>query len=156
MTLISLSIEKHVFACWFGFTFVFNDLLYSTNFDGPFQTIICKPSQYKLLTFHVRNPMSIFHSLDHLNKESFQVRGAFKHFISSLFFTVKYCYPHAQPPNWRTTPRQLFATPYSTNLQSPSISGGCTLYPQLEDAPCTGNTQSYITMKITFCLLFAI
>jgi hypothetical protein len=54
-----------------------------------------------------------------------QVRGPLWHFVTSLFFTTRICWPHAQPPSLRTTPCQLSATAYSihTSSQLPSISG---------------------------------
>jgi hypothetical protein len=36
-----------------------------------------------------------------------QVRGLFWILVTSLFFTVRSCYPHAQPPTWKTTPCRL-------------------------------------------------
>jgi hypothetical protein len=69
-----------------------------------------KPALYRLLTFHITNPISIFLSLGHLSKESFQVCGPFWHFVMHLFFTVRSCWPHAQTPSWRTpTPSPLTA-----------------------------------------------
>jgi hypothetical protein len=57
-----------------------------------------------LLTFHVPNLMSIFFRLGRLSKESVQVRGFLFTFATGLFFKVRRCKPHAQPPSWRTTP----------------------------------------------------
>jgi hypothetical protein len=37
-------------------------------FDSSFITVISKPALYRLLTFHVRNPMAIFLTLGHLAK----------------------------------------------------------------------------------------
>jgi hypothetical protein len=39
-------------------------------------------------------------------------------------FTVRGCWPHAQPPSWRTTPCRLSATAYSIYSQLPSVPGG--------------------------------
>jgi hypothetical protein len=74
MILIPLSIEKCIFACWFGATSVTSDLLYSTRLNF-FVTVMREPALYRLLTFHVPNLMSIFFSLGRLSKESVQVRG---------------------------------------------------------------------------------
>jgi hypothetical protein len=41
-------------------------------------------------------------------------------FVTSLFFTVRTCYPHAQPPSCRNTPCRLSATAYSIYSQVPS------------------------------------
>jgi hypothetical protein len=77
--------------------------------------------------------------LGHLSKESIQAWSPLWHFITSLFFIVRSCQHHAQPPSWRTTPCRLSATAYSIYLQPPSISGGCLLHPQPEDMPCRGD-----------------
>jgi hypothetical protein len=61
------------------------------------------------------------------------------HLVTSLFFTVRSCYPRAQPPSWRTIPSRLFATAYSISSQLPSIAGGRLLHPQPEDALCRGD-----------------
>jgi hypothetical protein len=61
-------------------------------------------------------------------------------FVTGLFFAVKSCNPHAQPPSWRTTPCQVTAAAYSIYSQVPSISGG-RLHPQPEDAPCRGDKE---------------
>jgi hypothetical protein len=57
-----------------------------TYFDISPATVISEPALYRLLTFHVPNRMSIFHSLGHLFKESVQVRGPFWHFVRNFFF----------------------------------------------------------------------
>jgi hypothetical protein len=80
--------------------------------------------------------MSIFFSLGHLSKES--VQGPLWHFITSLFFMVRSCKPHAQPPRWRTTPCRLSEIAYSIYSQLPSISGGHLLHPHPEDTPWCG------------------
>jgi hypothetical protein len=49
--------------------------------SSPYHSIL-----FLLLTFHVPNHMSIFHSLGRLFKESAQVRGPFWHFVINLFF----------------------------------------------------------------------
>jgi hypothetical protein len=47
-----------------------------------------------------------------------------KHFVTEKIFTLRGCYPHAQPPSWRTTPCRLSATVYSIYSQLPPVSGG--------------------------------
>jgi hypothetical protein len=49
------------------------------------------PSYHSMLTFHVPNRMSIFHSLGRLFKEFVQVRGPFWHFVTNVFFMVRSC-----------------------------------------------------------------
>jgi hypothetical protein len=44
-----------------------------------------------LLRFQVPNLMSIFFRLGRLSKESVQVQGFFRIFVTSLFFTVRSC-----------------------------------------------------------------
>jgi hypothetical protein len=62
-------------------------------FDSSFVAVISIPALYRHLTFHVPNHISIlfWHLLGHLSKESGQVRGPLRHFVTSLFFTVKSC-----------------------------------------------------------------
>jgi hypothetical protein len=48
-------------------------------------TVISKPALYKLLTFHVPNLIPIYRSLGRLPKESGQVRGWCKIFVTCLF-----------------------------------------------------------------------
>lgn len=64
-------------------------------------------------------------------KETVQVRGAFRHFITKYVFTVRDCQAHSQPPSWRITPCRLSVIVYSTYSQVPSISG-CLLHLQPE------------------------
>jgi hypothetical protein len=84
--------------------------------EGPHLTWL-----YKVLTFHNPNLISIFRHLGHLSKESVQVQGLYELFITCLFFMVKGCLPHAQPPSWRTAPCRLSAVAYSIYSQLPSI-----------------------------------
>jgi hypothetical protein len=44
--------------------------------------------------------------------------------VTNLFFTVKGCYPHTQPPSWRTSPCQLSVAAYSMYLQLTFIARG--------------------------------
>jgi hypothetical protein len=83
-------------------------------------TVLSKPVLYILLT--VPNCTFIFFSLDRLYTESVQVQGPLWHLRNSLFFKVRSCYPHNQPPNWRNTPCQLFSTAYSIHSQLLSLS----------------------------------
>jgi hypothetical protein len=46
-------------------------------------------------------------------KNSVQLRGALKHFITIKMFTVRCYQPHSQPPSCITTPCRLSATAYS-------------------------------------------
>jgi hypothetical protein len=62
-------------------------------------------------------------------------------FRNKFIFTVRSCWPHAQPPSWMITPCRLPATAYSIYSQLPSIPGGCLLPPQPEDAPCRGDRR---------------
>jgi hypothetical protein len=57
------------------------------------------------------------------SKESVQVRGALKHFVTIKNFYGEWLWPHAQPPSWRTTPYRLSATAYSIYSQLPSVLG---------------------------------
>jgi hypothetical protein len=52
------------------------------------------------------------------------IRRSCVFFVTSLFFTVKGCYPHSQSPSSRTTSYHLSVTSYSIYLQLPSIAGG--------------------------------
>jgi hypothetical protein len=88
------------------------------------ETVIREPALYKFLTFHNPNFISIFRRLGRLSKESVQVRGLFRLFITNLFFTVKSCYLQAQHPSLRTTPCMLSVAVYSIYSQLPSIAGG--------------------------------
>jgi hypothetical protein len=88
------------------------------------ETVIWEPALYKLLTFHVPNLISIFRRLGRLSKKSVQVRGSLEVFVTSLFFTVKGCKPHTQPPSWRTTPCRLSAAAYSIYSHLFSIAVG--------------------------------
>jgi hypothetical protein len=49
------------------------------------ETVITESALYKLLTFHVPNLISIFHSLGRLSKQSVQVWGSVRFFVTSLF-----------------------------------------------------------------------
>jgi hypothetical protein len=93
----------------------------------------------KLLTFHVPNLISIFHSLGRLSKESVQVRGSLEVFVTSCFLRWGVVNPKPNPPSWRATPCYLFVTAYSIYSQLTSIAGGRSLHPQPEDAPCCGD-----------------
>jgi hypothetical protein len=54
-----------------------------------FAMTMSESTLYRLLTFYVPNHLSIFLSLGRLSKESVQVRGPLRHFVTSLFyFTV--------------------------------------------------------------------
>jgi hypothetical protein len=86
--------------------------------------------------FQVPNLIYIFFCIGCLSKGTVQVRGFWWSFVTSLFFMVRTCLPHAQHPSWRTTHCRLSVTAYSIYLQIPSISGGRLLHPQPEDAPC--------------------
>jgi hypothetical protein len=74
-----------------------------------------------------------------LSKEFFQVWDPLWHFVISLFFKVRSCWHHAQPPSWRTTPCRLSTTAYLIYSKLPCISGSRLLHPQPEDMPCRGD-----------------
>jgi hypothetical protein len=140
MVLIPLAIEKCIFACWFSTTpshLTCTPTKSNLYFDISLATVIREPALYRLLTFHVPNRSSVFHSLGHLFKESAQVRGPFWHFVTNLFFYGEELLAPRQ--SWRTTPCRLSATAYSVYSQLPSISGGHLLHPQPEDTPCRGD-----------------
>ena len=80
-----------------------------------------KPALYRLLTFQVPNPTSLFRCLGR-TKISVQVRGKCSRFVTKPVFTVRSCQRLAQPPSWRTTPCRLYAPPYSISSHLPSIS----------------------------------
>jgi hypothetical protein len=110
------------------------------------EAVIREHTLYKILTFHVPNLISTFHNLGRLSKESVQVGGSCKLFVTNLFFTVKGCYPHAQPPSGRTTPYRLSAAAYSIYLQLTSIAGGCSsiLNPRTRHAVVTGTPPNMV------------
>jgi hypothetical protein len=87
-------------------------------FNSSFDTVTSEPALYKHLTFHV------FRRLGSLSKEFVQVRGSYDVFETCLFFTVRVCKLHAQPPSCRTTLCRLYAVAYSMYSQLPSIAGG--------------------------------
>jgi hypothetical protein len=61
------------------------------------ETVIREPTLYKLLTFHNPNLISIFHSLSRLSKESVQVRGLCKLFITVSFYGEGLLTPRPTP-----------------------------------------------------------
>jgi hypothetical protein len=108
------------------------------------KTVISEPALYKLLTFHVPNLISIFHSLGRLSKEFVQVQGLCKLFITNLFFTVEGYYPHAQPLSWRTL---SFVRGCLYNIFAATLhSWRPFLYPQPEDASCCGDSELFTYM----------
>jgi hypothetical protein len=115
MILIPLSKEKCVFSRRFGATALPLNLTYLATF---FETVIREHALNKHLIFHSPNLISIFRSLGRLSKESVQVRGFCKLFVTS-FFTVRGC----QHPSWRPTPCYLSAASYSMYSQLTSIAG---------------------------------
>jgi hypothetical protein len=72
-------------------------------FDSSLGIIIKEPALYKLLTFQVPILLSIFHRLGHLLIEPIQVRSSVNSFVTSLYFLVRGCWPHAHHPRWRIT-----------------------------------------------------
>jgi hypothetical protein len=87
------------------------------------------------------HPISVRSILGHLCKESVQVQGFLWSYITSLFFMVRSCLPHAQTPSWRSTPCWLFMRAYLIHSQLPSIIGGRLFHPQPEDTPCRGDKR---------------
>jgi hypothetical protein len=77
MIFILFSIEKRIFVCWF--------------IEISSATVLSNPALYILVTFQVPNLMSIFFRLGCLSKESAQVWGFFRIFVTSLFFTARSC-----------------------------------------------------------------
>jgi hypothetical protein len=77
----------------------------------------------RLLTFQVPNLMSFFHCLGRA-KESIQVRGALKHFVTIKNFYGEGLLAPSPTPSWRTTPCRLSATAYSIYSRLPSVTGG--------------------------------
>jgi hypothetical protein len=77
------------------------------------------PTLQRLLIFQVPNLMSFFKCLGRA-KESAQVRGALKYFVTSDISMVRGFQSHAQLPSWMTTPCRLSATAYSIYSQLPS------------------------------------
>lgn len=67
------------------------------------------------------------------HKEFVQFQGFINFFVTIQFFVVKGCWPHAQPPRWRTTPRRMSTTAYSIDSQLTSITGGCSSIRNLKD-----------------------
>jgi hypothetical protein len=59
---------------------------------------------------------------------------SFLHFVTRLYFAVRFCYTFAQTPSRSTTPCRLSVTAYSINSQLPPISGDCLLHSQPEDS----------------------
>jgi hypothetical protein len=70
----------------------------------------------------VPNLMSFFHCLCRA-KESDQVRGALKHFVTIKNFYGEGLAPRPTP-SWRFTPCRLSVTAYSIYSQLPSVTGG--------------------------------
>jgi hypothetical protein len=58
-------------------------------FEISSATALSDPALYILLTLQVPNLMTIFFRLGRLSKESVQVRGFFRIFVTSLFFTMR-------------------------------------------------------------------
>jgi hypothetical protein len=75
----------------------------------------------KLRIFIMPNLISIFCSLGSLPKESLQVWGSVKLFVTGSFFTVRSCYSHAQPLSLMSTPCWLYPSAYSFYWQLFSI-----------------------------------
>jgi hypothetical protein len=65
--------------------------------------------------------------------------------VTGIFLTVRGCWPHAQPPSWRTAPCLLSAAAYSIYSQLTSSAGGRLFNPQPEDAPCCADKGTHIT-----------
>jgi hypothetical protein len=61
------------------------------------ETVIREPTLYKLLSFRVLNLITIFRSLGHLSKESGEVRGLCKLFVTSFFYGEGLLVPRPTP-----------------------------------------------------------
>jgi hypothetical protein len=83
----------------------------------------CSYPEQDLSSPHHSSP-SIFRSLDRLCKESVQVRGSVRFFVTRLFLWWRVVSPTPNPLSRRTTPCFLSATAYSIYSQLTSISGG--------------------------------
>jgi hypothetical protein len=87
MIFITLSVEKCVFSSRFRATALPSDFLHPAKsnlyLDSSLEAVIREPALYKLLTFHNPNLMSIFSCLGRLFKESVQVRGFMKFFLTN-------------------------------------------------------------------------
>ena len=110
-------------------------------------TALTDADLYRLLTFHVLNPMTNFSCV--LRSEgSVQVRGPIFHFVTCYVLTVRNSYALAQYPSWRITHRRLSASAYKIHSELPFVS--CPpLYLQREMAPCRGDTDPFIIAKST-------
>jgi hypothetical protein len=93
---IPFPIEKYIIVyCLISLPFPPN-LLDSQYFSNSPTTDLIAPTLYRLLTFHVPNLMSFVQCLGHA-KESVQVWGALKQFITIKIFTVRGCGPTPNP-----------------------------------------------------------
>jgi hypothetical protein len=72
-------------------------------FDISFATVMSGPVLYGLLTFLVRNLISIFLSLGLLPKESVKVRGPLWHFVTSSFLMWGVVKPTPNPQTGGTS-----------------------------------------------------
>jgi hypothetical protein len=150
-----LCTSKPVPNSWFSFSFLWKNAYYPASsvpqpshltsctptkykwyLASSLETVIREPALYKHLTFHVPNLISIFCSLGHLSKDSVQVWGLCKLFVTNLFFMVKGCYP---TPNLEDHPllfdRGCLFNIFAANLYT----WRPFLHPQPKDAPCCVN-----------------
>jgi hypothetical protein len=70
--------------------------------------------------FQVPNLIPFFHCLGHA-KESVQVQGALKHFVTTKNFYSEWLLAPCPTPSWSSTPYRLSMTAYSIYLQLPSV-----------------------------------
>jgi hypothetical protein len=102
-------------------------------------TVIREPTLYKLLTFHVPNPISIFRRLCRLSKESFQVRGSLEAFVTSLFFYGEGVLASCPTPTMEDHPLSFVRSCLFNIFTTTIHSWRRFLHPQSEDAPCCGD-----------------
>jgi hypothetical protein len=73
--------------------------------------------------------------------------------VRNDFFRVGVVSPLPDPPSWRTTHFRLSATAYSIYSQLTFLPEGLLLYPQPEDAPCSGDIIIIIIIIISAGLI---
>jgi hypothetical protein len=113
--------------------------------DSSIKTVIKEPVLYILRVFHVPNHMSFFHRLGCLSKESVQVQGSYKSFITNLYFYGERLL--APRPTSRLEDHSLSFVHgcQFIVLASTPHSSGPSLQPQTKDVPCCSDEGTHIT-----------
>jgi hypothetical protein len=106
------------------------------------------PALQRLLTFQVPNLMSFFGCLGRA-KESVQVRGALKHFVTMEISTAR-GWPHAQSPSLRITSCRLSVTAYLIYSQLSSVSGGLPSVLRTRHAVVSWDPRNIATLLLLF------